>query len=73
MKKIFFTVPVLAFLFTSCGGGSCDLSTAESTGKCICSVEKVYEAAREANDESAIADLKEKMRTYKKAINGNIE
>lgn len=69
MKKLLM-IPVVAFAFSSCGGGSdkCDPATAEGAAKCICEMGEIDKEEDKAKAEEKMNDLMKKMEEIEKNI-----
>lgn len=72
MKKLLLAVPVAAVLmFSSCGGGSCDASTADGAADCMCSMMKEYDSVKDDKDKAK--ELDEKFDKLEEEVEKNIE
>ncbi len=72
MKKMFLAVPVAALLmFSSCGGGGCDASTADGAANCMCTMMKEYESVKDDKDKAK--ELDEKFDKLEDEVEKNIK
>ncbi len=62
MRKLLM-IPVVAFAFASCGGGSdkCDPATAEGAAKCICEMGEIDKEEDKDKAEEKMTELMKKM------------